>query len=55
MFEALGLLLGLTIGAACRWFDLPLPAPPRLVGALLVVCMSTGFIATDYVLATLAA
>lgn len=45
-----GIFLGLLIGAACRWFDLPLPAPPRLVGALLVVCMTLGFLATDMVL-----
>ncbi|MFN3946324.1 MAG: DUF1427 family protein [Allosphingosinicella sp.] len=44
---ALGLLLGLAIGAACRWLDLPLPAPPKLVGALLVVMMTTGFLAAD--------
>ena len=47
MSEALGLLLGVAIGVACRWFDLPLPAPPRIVGALLVVAMSLGFIGTD--------
>lgn len=33
----IGLLLGLCIGAGCRWLDLPLPAPPRIVGAMLVV------------------
>ncbi|MEM9103582.1 MAG: DUF1427 family protein [Pseudomonadota bacterium] len=41
----LGISLGLFIGFICRWFDLPLPAPPKLVGALLVVCMTLGFIA----------
>lgn len=35
--------LGLTIGVACRWFDLPLPAPPKMVGALLVVSITLGF------------
>src|SRR3546814_20468538 len=34
---SIGLILGCLIGAGCRSFDLPLPAPPRLVGALLVV------------------
>ncbi|WP_346840080.1 DUF1427 family protein [Microbulbifer sp. SAOS-129_SWC] len=43
----LGIALGLIIGAACRWFDLPLPAPPKLIGALLVVAMSCGFAGTD--------
>lgn len=36
--------LGLTIGVACRWFDLPLPAPPKMVGAFLVVSITLGFI-----------
>ncbi|WP_183457129.1 DUF1427 family protein [Microbulbifer rhizosphaerae] len=41
-----GIVLGLIIGGACRWFDLPLPAPPKLVGAILVVAMSLGFVGT---------
>ncbi|WP_417811522.1 DUF1427 family protein [Thalassospira alkalitolerans] len=48
----LGLGMGFFIGAGCRWFDVPLPAPPKLVGALLVVAMTTGFLVTDYVLGT---
>ncbi len=48
-----GLLLGLLIGASCRWFDLPLPAPPKLVGALLVVFMTIGFLSTDFLLGQL--
>lgn len=39
-----GIFLGLFIGVVCRWFDLPLPAPPKLVGALLVLAMTIGFI-----------
>jgi len=45
---AMGVLLGFGIGAACQRFDIPLPAPPRLVGALLVVAMTAGFVGTDY-------
>ena len=41
----IGIALGLMIGFVCRWFDLPLPAPPKLVGALLVVAMTVGFLA----------
>lgn len=48
MTVALGVLLGLAIGMACRWFDIPLPAPPKLVGALLVVAMTSGFVGTDF-------
>ena len=46
-----GLLIGLSIGVACRWFDVPVPSPPKLVGALLVVSMTVGYIATDKLLA----
>jgi XapX domain-containing protein len=52
MNEIIGLVLGLAIGAACRWFDIPVPAPPRITGALLVVAMTLGFLATDAVLAS---
>jgi len=40
----IGLLIGFLVGAACRWFDIPAPAPPRLVGALLVVAITLGYI-----------
>lgn len=50
MAAALGIALGLAIGMSCRWFDIPLPAPPKLVGALLVVAMTTGFVGTDILL-----
>jgi XapX domain-containing protein len=47
---AIGLGLGLLIGAGCRLFDIPVPAPPRIVGALLVVAMTLGFLGTDLAL-----
>jgi XapX domain-containing protein len=50
MSEAIGIVLAVGIGAACRWFDLPSPAPPRIVGALLVVAMTLGFLVTDRLL-----
>jgi len=46
-----GILLGLLIGAACRWFDIPVPSPPKLTGALLVVAMTVGYLATDKLIA----
>lgn len=46
----IGLLLGFTIGVGCRWFDIPVPSPPKLVGALLVVAMTVGYAVTDRVL-----
>lgn len=44
---ALGLLLGLAIGVVCRLAGLPLPAPPVLLGALLVLAMTLGYLAVD--------
>lgn len=41
----IGFALALAIGLGCRLLDLPLPAPPRLEGALLVVAMTLGFLA----------
>lgn len=46
----ISLTLGLAIGLGCRWFDLPLPAPPKLVGALLVLAMTLGFVGADHLL-----
>ncbi len=46
-----GLVLGLLIGAMCRWFDVPLPGPPKFVGALLVVAVTVGYMATDRLIA----
>jgi XapX domain-containing protein len=45
-------LLGLIIGAGCRFFDIPSPAPPRLIGACLLLAMTLGFVTADYVLPT---
>jgi XapX domain-containing protein len=46
----LGLLVGFLIGAGCRFFDIPSPAPPRLIGAFLLVAMTLGFVAADRLL-----
>jgi XapX domain-containing protein len=46
-----GLCLGLLVGAGCRFFDIPSPAPPRLMGAGLLLAMTLGFIAADHLLA----
>lgn len=48
-----GITLALFIGFICRVFDLPLPAPPKLVGALLVVAMTLGFIVGKVVFGSL--
>jgi XapX domain-containing protein len=46
----IGLLLGLVIGAGCRFFDIPSPAPPRLIGACLLLAMTAGFVTADHIL-----
>lgn len=43
----IGLIIAFGVGAACRWFDIPAPAPPALQGALLVVAMTSGYLAAD--------
>ncbi len=34
---AFSLLIGLAIGAGCRWFNIPVPAPPTIVGVMLIL------------------
>jgi XapX domain-containing protein len=45
-----GIVLGLLIGVGCRWFDIPVPAPPKLIGAILVVAMTVGYLGADRLL-----
>jgi len=47
---AIGLVVGLIIGAGCRFFDNSSPAPPRLIGAHLLLAMTLGFIAAGQLL-----
>jgi XapX domain-containing protein len=47
-----GLTLALVIGAGCRWLDVPVPSPPKIVGALLVLAMTIGYVATDRLIAS---
>ncbi len=39
----IGLALGFSIGALCNIFLVPVPAPPVIEGALLVVAMTLGY------------
>ncbi len=43
MKTAIGLAIAFAIGAACRWFELPVPAPPKLLGALLIMAITLGY------------
>ena len=47
---AVGLLLAICVGIGCRWFGIPLPGPPAIMGAAMAVAMATGYTATDYFL-----
>ena len=44
---ALGLLLALVIGVACRLAAITLPAPPVVIGGLFVLAMTLGYVVTD--------
>jgi XapX domain-containing protein len=48
MVSLLGMALALAIGIGCRLLDIPLPAPPKIQGALLVVAMTLGFLVGDF-------
>jgi XapX domain-containing protein len=47
MKVVIALSLGFLLGAVCRWFDIPVPSPPKLVGALLVLAVTVGYMAMD--------
>ena len=47
----LGFALAFAIGAVCRLARIPSPAPNALLGSLLVVAMSVGYIAAERALA----
>jgi XapX domain-containing protein len=42
-----GIFLALCIGVGCRFFGIPLPGPPAILGAILAVAMATGYTLTD--------
>jgi XapX domain-containing protein len=43
----IGLILAFALGFACRAFGIPSPAPPVIVGALLVMAMTVGYVLVD--------
>ena len=46
----IGLLLGFSIGVVCNLFGIPVPAPPVIEGALLVVSMTLGYVLVDKIM-----
>jgi XapX domain-containing protein len=47
---ALAFALSFSIGAACRYFDIPNPAPGAVFGALLVLTMTVGYVVVGHFL-----
>jgi XapX domain-containing protein len=47
---AIGLVLAICVGIGCRWFGIPLPGPPAIMGAAMAVAMASGYTLTDYLL-----
>ncbi|GEM_PF-1311387 len=45
---SVGLVLSLTIGLACRMFNLPLPAPPTFIGVLMIAGLAMGYFLGGY-------
>lgn len=45
---ALGFLLAFGIGVVCRITGIPVPAPPVILGGLLVVAMTSGYLMVDH-------
>ncbi len=43
----IGILIAFLIGAACRYFNLPVPAPPTIYGVLLIFAITLGYIVAD--------
>jgi XapX domain-containing protein len=47
MKAVIGLILAFALGFACRAFGIPSPAPPVIMGALLVMAMTIGYVLVD--------
>lgn len=43
----LGFILAFGIGVVCRLSGIPVPAPPALMGAVLVLAMTGGYLLVD--------
>lgn len=43
----IGILVAAALGALIRFLNLPIPAPPAISGALMVVGVTIGYLAVD--------
>jgi XapX domain-containing protein len=46
----LGIFISFAVGVGCRYFDIPVPSPPLIPGALLVLAMTIGYSSTNSIL-----
>ncbi len=44
MKMVIGFLLAFVVGALCKIAGIPVPAPPAIMGALLVLSMTSGYV-----------
>lgn len=45
-----GVVVSFVVGVGCRYFDIPVPSPPVIPGALLVLAMTVGYSSTNTIL-----
>jgi XapX domain-containing protein len=46
----IGVVVSFVVGVGCRYFDIPVPSPPVIPGALLVLAMTIGYSSTNLLL-----
>lgn len=46
----IGVVVSFVVGVGCRYFDIPVPSPPVIPGALLVLAMTIGYSSTNSLL-----
>jgi XapX domain-containing protein len=46
----IGVVVSFFVGVGCRYFDIPVPSPPVIPGALLVLAMTVGYSVTNTLL-----
>jgi XapX domain-containing protein len=46
----IGVVVSFVVGLGCRYFDIPVPSPPVIPGALLVLAMTIGYSSTNVLL-----
>lgn len=46
----IGVAVSFLVGVGCRYFDIPVPSPPVIPGALLVLAMTIGYSTTNTLL-----